>query len=289
MALPVWITRDYHSRGIMAGQLLTAGIGSIGFTLGATAAYVHLRRRSRWAPTLLRIAVVAALGANAIFIAGGIGRDGLSETFRTSFDSVLLLATLIGLVGVIAHLSAALGGVDGFLFMGAALVQLASLTVVNRPSMMTTARPWFTTHVFAFALSGTFFITGGVAGIAYLLVHRMLRRKPTSTLVGHVASLESLERFGRWMPVIGLPLFTFGILTGFCGVAHRPDIGRAAWYLALSFVFSIVAWGVYAYLSYCAMYRPQIRGRRAATLATYGLGLIVVVFLFRELLSPIHQ
>ena len=57
----------------------------------------------------------------------------------------------------------------------------------------------------------------------------------------------------------------------------------------LTFVFSIVAWLVYGYLSFSLMYRPQVRGRRAATLSTYGLGLIVVVFLVQKMVSPLHQ
>jgi len=273
----------------MTGQLLIALLGTAGFALGAIAAYLHLRHRTSWAPLLLRAAVLLALAINLLFIITDVRRHGPTDAFRRNFDSTLLLATLIGLAGIGTHLSPTLRGLDGFLFIGATLAQLASLTVLHRPDMEVTRRAWFISHPVAFAVSGTFFIAGGVAGVAYLLVDRMLRRKPTSRLVGSVASLESLERYGRWMPAIGFPLFTYGILTGFCGVWHRADIGQTAWYLDPSFLFSIVAWGVYAYLFYGLMYRPSFRGRRAATLATYGLGLIVTAFLLREFLSPMHR
>ena len=274
----------------MTGQLVIGVVAGVGFALGAVAAYFHLRHRSAWAPVVLRVAVVVALGVNAGFIAREIHQHGVIEALRQGFNATLLLAFLIALVGIGTHLSPTLRGLDGFLFVVAAASQLGALTLMSKPGMTVTDRPWFISHALAFALGGTFFVAGGAAGVAYLLVNRMLRRKPASTLVGRVASLEALERFGRWTPVIGFPLFTYGILTGLCGVAHRgQDIGQTAWYLDLSFVASLVAWGVYAYLCYCLMYRPQIRGRRAATLATCGLGLVVIVFVFREFLSPMHQ
>lgn len=273
----------------MSPQLLTAIVGSVGFLVGALSSYFHFRRDARWGPGLLLVAVTVALGVNVGFLAVEVHHDGAVDAFRRNFDSTLMLATMIGLVGIVARLSRSLRGLDGFLFVVAALAEMGSLTVLRRSGMEVMDRPWFISHAVAFALSGALFIAGGVAGIAYLLVNRMLHQKRASTLVGHVASLESLEHFGRRMPIIGLPLFTYGILTGVCGVAHRDDIGQTRWYLDPSFLFSLGAWGIYAYLAYCAMYRPEIRGRRAATLATFGLGMIVVVFLFREFLSPVHR
>ena len=273
----------------MTGQLAIALVGGVGFAVGGIAAYLHLRHRASWAPAVLRMAVGLALAADALFLAAEIHRNGASETFGQDFYSTLLLAALIGLVGVGTHLSSRLRGLDGFLFILAAAAQLSSLTVMHRAEMVVSNRPWFVSHGLAFAVSGTLFAAGGAAGLAYLLVNWMLRRKPASTLIGKVASLESLERFGRWMPIIGFPMFTYGILTGLCGVWHREDIGRTAWYLDMSFVFSLAAWLVYAYLCGCVLYRPSIRGRRAAALSTYGLGLIVMLFLFWGFLSPVHR
>jgi len=168
------------------------------------------------------------------------------------------------------------------------VVQSAALAIVNQPEMHVTGRAWFVSHSIAFAISGTLFIAGGVAGVAYLLVNWMLRRKRPTTLVGNVASLESLERFGRWTPVNGFPFFTYGILTGLCGVWHRPDLKVGAWFLDPVLVSSLLVWAVFGYLCYGSLYKPQIRGKRAAVLSTYGLGLIVVAYLFRVFFSLLH-
>ncbi len=273
----------------MTGRLVIALVGSVGFAVSAIAAYVHLRHPWPWARAVLRLAVAIAVGVNVVFLAHGIRVEGATETLEHNFEAAVLLATLIALTGIGTHLSPALRGLDSFLLVVAAASQLGSLTVMHKPDPVFTGRPWFISHGLAFALSATFFVAGGAAGVAYLLVNHMIRRKAASAVLGNVASLEALERFGRWMPIMGFPLFTYGILTGLCGVWHRDDIGRTTWYLDLTFVSSLAAWLVYAYLSYCLMCRPRIRGRQAATLATCGLGLIVIVLVFKEFLSPMHQ
>ncbi|MDM8007147.1 MAG: cytochrome c biogenesis protein CcsA [Phycisphaerae bacterium] len=269
-------------------QVMTCIIGGLGFAIGAVCSYLRLRRQVRWAPAVLRVAVTLALVANIGYLATRFRNIGVVETFYYSFDDAILLATLLGLMGIGTHLARTLRGVDGFLFIIATVLQCAALAIVNQPEMRVTGRVWFVSHSIAFAISGTLFIAGGVAGVAYLLVNWMLRRKRPSTLVGNVASLESLERFGRWTPIIGFPFFTYGILTGLCGISHRPDLQANVWYLDPVFISSLLAWAVFGYLCYGSLYKPQIRGKRAAVLSTYGLGLIVVAYLFRVFFSLMH-
>jgi ABC-type uncharacterized transport system permease subunit len=271
----------------MTHELLVTAVSGSAYLLAAVAAYRLARHRAWWAPTVLRSAALVAVGLDLAYLLSSISRGGLVATFEDGFDAILLLATLIGVVGLATHFAPKLRGLDGLLFLVAGVVQFSGLLILGQADTPT-GRPWFVSHGLAFAVSAVFFIAGGVAGIAYLMASRMLRRKQFGLLQG-VASLESLERFGRWMPIIGFPLFTFGILTGLCGVAHRGFMGDRAWYLDPTFVFSIVAWVVYAYLAVSMMYRPWVRGRRAALLAACGLGLVAVAFLAREFLSPLHQ
>lgn len=271
----------------MMDQLFVTLICGICYLTGALAGYLHLRWKVSWAPVVLRLFVLAAVGLGSGYLLNSIVHNGVVQTFQQNFESALLLGTLIGLVGLGTHLSPTMRGLDGLLFLAAGLVHFIELIVLRRPDTPPMSRPWFISHSLAFAVSAAFFIAGGVAGIAYLLVNWMLRRKRLA-LVRSVPPLESLERFGRWMPIIGFPLFTFGILTGMCGVAHQRKLGET-WYLDPTFLFSVAAWGVYAYLVLSLMYRPQIRGRRAAALATYGLGLFVVAYLARSFISPLHQ
>jgi ABC-type uncharacterized transport system permease subunit len=271
----------------MSHELLVILICGVGYLVGAIASYLHIRRRIAWAPVVLRVAALVAVGLEIGYLLRSIGREGFVPTFQHNFDAVLLLSAMIGLVGIGTHIAPTLRGLDGLLFVAAALTQFSGLLTLGQPETPT-GRPWFISHGLAFALSAAFFVAGGAAGIAYLLVNWMLRSKRLR-LIRNVPPLESLERFGRWMPIIGFPLFSFGILTGFCGMAHRGFFDYRGWYWDVTFLFSTFAWLVYAYLTLSLMYRPQIRGRRAAWLATYGLGLVVVAFLAREFISPLHQ
>lgn len=272
----------------MSGQVLTSIVSGIGFTVAAVAIYLQVRRQVPRMVPLIRVAALLAIAADLAHLGSAFARVGFVESLQSFFSSAVLMSTLIGLVGIGVHFSASLKGLDGFLFLTAGVLSFLEIGLANQPVADATHRPWFISHALAFSLSAAFFVAGGLAGIAYLLVLRMLRRKRAASMVGTVAPLESLERFGRWMPIIGFPLFTFGILTGLCGVAHRPDLSRTAWYLDATFLLSLVAWGVYAYLCAASLYRPHIRGRRAAVISTYGLGLVVVVFFAREL-SRLHQ
>lgn len=271
----------------MTEQVLTSTLSGIGFSVAAAAAYLHLRHRMPRMLSVMRVAAVVALSVDVIHLGAAFSRAGMVAALQSYFSSAVLMSSLIGLVGLGVHFSRSLKGLDGFLFLAAGIISFLEIGLADA-SPNVTGRPWFISHALAFSLSAAFFVAGGLSGIAYLLVLRMLRRKRGASLVGTVAPLESLERFGRWMPIIGFPLFTFGILTGLCGVAHRPDLSRSAWYLDPTFLLSLAAWGVYAYLCVASLYQPQMRGRRAAVLSTYGLGLVMVVFFAREL-SRLHQ
>ena len=184
-------------------------------------------------------------------------------------------------------MTASLRGLDGVLFIMAALVQFGSLVIGSNAAEEASHLPWFVSHPLAFAVAAACFVAGGAAGMAYLLMNRMLRKRRPTTLFGQVASLEALERFGRWMTMLGFPVFTYGMLTGICGIAHMDDPSRAMRDPLV--ILSMLAWLVYAVMVLAMWFQPQIRGRRAARLAAVGTGVIVIVFVMVLFVSPLHQ
>jgi ABC-type uncharacterized transport system permease subunit len=275
----------------MTESMTIAAIGGVGFALAGVASYAEIRRQQQWAVPVIRVAAGVALLAGIIHLGWAVGHLGLVTALQSNFNATMLMSVLVGLVGFSSHVSAKLRGLDGFLFLAAAVLCFTGITQPDAPPADATHRPWFISHALAFAISTACFVAGGAAGMGYLLVSRMLRRKRATAMVGTVAPLESLERFGRWMPLLGFPLFTYGILTGLCGVAHRQDLrvpSRPAWYLDPTLIVSIAAWAVYAYLCIASLHGSHVRGRRAAMLSTYGLGLVLVAFVVREF-SWLHQ
>lgn len=273
----------------MTGPSVISILGGLGFLTAAVAAYFRAWLRKDQAVIVLRVAAGAGLIFNVAYFGYAVGAHGVVETFRHNYESALLLATLLGLVGMGTHLSITLRGLDGFLFAFAALIDLGALTVAGEVGASPTYKYWFVSHGLAFALSATCFVAAGTAGIVYLVVHRVLRSKRALTWITSVPSLEALERFGRWMLGLGFPLLSYGILTGVCGVWHREDIAHGAWYLDPSFIVTLIVWCVYAFGVVALIFMPRIRGRRAAALASCGMGLVVLSLLVNEFVSPIHQ
>ena len=235
----------------------------------------------------LHAAILGVL-ANGLYVGWALADHGPVETFRQTQETALLLASMIAVVGIGTHLSATLRGLDGFLFLVAALVDFTGFAVstplVGEPQY----RIWYISHGLSFAVSGACLFPAGMAAVAYLIVHQILRHKKL-TLMGRVPSLEALDRFSRWMLAIGFPIFTCGILTGLCGVAHRKDIERTTWYLDPTVVSCVLAWLVYAWLCGALVFRSRIRGRTAAGLTACGMALVVMAFFFMEFVSPIHR
>jgi ABC-type uncharacterized transport system permease subunit len=269
-------------------RLLISNIALIGFAISVVAAYLHLRRQTRWASPLLIIGGLIALITNVSYFVWSLQRVGAVETFHHSFESTLVLASLIGLVALCTHISATLRGLDGFLFICALLVQIGAIIVSTRSGGNEVSyRPWFISHSLAFQISAACFIASGAAGMVYLIMNSVLQKKRPSTLVGAVAPLESLERFGRWTLMIGFPLFTFGILTGICEMVRTSH--PEAWLQDPMILGSFVTWLVFASMIALIWLKPRIRGRKAAALATCGMALIALMFLVIEFVSPLHK
>ncbi len=263
-------------------------VGGVALGVAAGAAWWALARRRPgvgWAA--LPAALVGVL-ANTLYVGWALADHGLVETFRQNEEAALLLASLISIVGIGTHLTTTLRGLDGFLFLVAALADFAGLAASTPPAGEPQYRSWYISHGLSFTVSGACLLAAGMAAVAYLVVHQILRRKKIA-LVGRVPSLEALDRFSRWMLAIGFPIFTYGILTGLCGVAHRKDIGGTAWYLDPTVVSCALAWGVYAWLCGALVFHSRIRGRTAAGLTACGMALVVAAYFFMEFGSPIHR
>ena len=272
----------------MNAHFIIALVGAVALVGAAAAAWQAAGHRGPAVSVVARAAAVLGVLANGIYVGWALADHGMVETLRQSEEAVLLLASLIAIVGIGTQVSPTMRGLDGFLFLLAAMVDLAALAMSSPATGTPTFHRWFISHGLSFAVSGACLMAGGTAAVAYLIVHHALRRKAL-TLMGKVPSLEALDRFMRWMLAIGFPIFTYGILTGICGIAHRKDLEQIAWYLDPTVVMTGLAWLVYAWLCGSLVFRGHIRGPRAAALAACGMGLVAVAYFFMEFLSPIHQ
>src|SRR5262245_2021961 len=110
----------------------TVVIGLLLFGLATLAGYLYVRRGQEWARLIVVVCGGAAILVNGLYLSWSVRTHGMVDTFRHNFESTLLLATLLGLVGLGTYLSRKLRGLDGLLFVLATLVQVGALLVMNR-------------------------------------------------------------------------------------------------------------------------------------------------------------
>jgi ABC-type uncharacterized transport system permease subunit len=272
---------------MMYYQLISIFAG-LGLIIAAVAAFTRFRSPSSSPKVILRVSAGVAVALTIAYLGREIARDGLVEALQNSFSSAIVLTTLIALMGIGVHLASHLRGMDGFLFAVAAVFGLSSLTVHPQGDRTIMDQPWFVSHTLAFAISLACFVVSGVAGLGYLLLYRALRKKRSSALIGLIAPLESLERLGRLTLMIGFPLFTYGLLTGLCGIAHDEIEGHRLTLANPFVIYSLLAFLLYAVMIGCIWFVPRIRGRLAAGLAIGGMSLLVIGLVAVEIAAPLH-
>jgi len=273
----------------MDRNILIGAIGVLAFAVAAVAAYVRLRYASRRAGAVLLSAATAGITLNVLWLITDLRARGVLNALRGGDDAALLMGLLLALVGISIAWTPTLRGLEGLFLLFAAAAQVVAVTLAREPTRDPTYLSWFISHGLAFALASACFVAAGCAGVAYRLVYRHLRRKRGTQWAGQVPPLEALERFGRWMLTIGFPIYTYGMLTGVCGLAHREDIRQTAWYLDVSVILSILVWIVYGYGLWALICRPQLRGPRAAALSAGAMVLLLAALLAQLLASPIHS
>ena len=263
----------------MSDPLIPALVAMGGLATAGSVAAGRLRRSTpstgwRWWHT----AAVAAGALNLVLIVLRAYDTTPPRWLGQNFDVTILLATLVLAVGLACALLKHFRGLDAFFLPIAALIQaVAFLALLPGPARPVTDAPaWFVVHMLTLVLGTTCFVAGGTAALVYLALDRALRHKRRSKLAGHVPPLERLDWFARWMLTLGLPLFTFGILTGICEMVRADE--PWAWMRDPVVLMSFGLWLAYAGILIAIWLQPRHRGRRVAWLATSAVAVVLVVF-----------
>jgi ABC-type uncharacterized transport system permease subunit len=267
--------------GLAGGSTLLFGAASLG-------AFRRLADEKAGHTRFLLVTGGIGLLLNVVVLRLRAMQTSAPVAISTSFDMTILMSSLV-VVTALAALAAKdrLRGLEGMLLPIACLTQVAAWLKVGKAGTEANYQSWFEVHPAAFALGALCFVLSGVAGIAYLAITRVLRRKQPSPLLGKFAPLESLERFGRWALLAGWPVFTFGILTGICEVVQSGHPRR--WLTDPLVVFTFAMWALYAVVLMQTWFRPSFRGRRSARWSAVSMALLGFTFLVVDLISPIHR
>jgi ABC-type transport system involved in cytochrome c biogenesis permease subunit len=143
---------------------------------------------------------------------------------------------------------------------------------------------WLFIHISSIFLGYTAFFLTFVAAVMYLIQERELKSKKPRAFYYRLPSLEVCEELHVRSLVIGVPLLSLGILTGFVW-ASRTWSGP--WEFDPKIVASMVTWVIYLVLASTRL-SGVWRGRRAAYVAIFGFAAMMVTFLGVSFISGQH-
>jgi cytochrome c-type biogenesis protein CcsB len=144
---------------------------------------------------------------------------------------------------------------------------------------------WVGVHVTALFLANAFFGLAFCAAIMYLLQESHIKRKNFGTLYMRLPSLDRLDQINYLCLIVGFPLMTIGLLTGF---AYAGTVWHSIWTWDPKEIAASITWFIYALLLHERL-AVGWRGRRAAWLAIFGFSAILITFLGVNLFMQGHH
>jgi cytochrome c-type biogenesis protein CcsB len=144
---------------------------------------------------------------------------------------------------------------------------------------------WLNLHVGTMFLGNAVFALAFCAGIMYLLQERQIKNKSFGLLYRRLPSLESLDSLNRTCVIVGFPLITIGLISGF---VYAGTVWRSYWNWDPKELLSVMTWLIYAVLLHERL-AVGWRGRRAAVMAIIGFAAILVTFLGASMILESHH
>ncbi len=136
-----------------------------------------------------------------------------------------------------------------------------------------------TFHIATIFVAYSFFTIAFSLSVIYLLQERILKKKALKTAIGKdfntFPSLESLDRLSHRCIMIGFPLMTAGLISGF---GSASLFWKSAWSGDPKEIFSLITWTIYAILFHERL-AVGWRGKKASWLAILGFIGVLITFI----------
>jgi cytochrome c-type biogenesis protein CcsB len=143
---------------------------------------------------------------------------------------------------------------------------------------------WLLVHISSIFLGYTALFLTFVAALMYLIQEHELKSKQPRGFYYRLPSLDLCDELYYRSLLVGLPLLSLGILTGFVWASRT---WKGPWELDPKILASLITWLIYLVL-FSTRVSGGWRGRRAAYLAIFGFAAILVTFMGVSLLSGQH-
>ena len=144
---------------------------------------------------------------------------------------------------------------------------------------------WLMSHIITIFIGDAALALAGGAGVFYLVQERAIKNKKRGFFYRRLPPLELLDRAGYACLVVGFIMLTIGLITG---MVYAELIWGRFWAWDPKEVWSGITWLVYAALLHERL-AVGWRGRRAAIMAIFGLGVLLFTFLGVNFLLEGHH
>lgn len=224
-----------------------------------------------------RVLEGATLALHVAFVAALAVRD---QRFPTSQGSHVLnlLALAVGATYFVASHGAEARGLGMFVAGGTFVLQLGAAAFgFEPPAEPPTCRGGlFHVHVVTAVLAAAVMLLSGLAGILYLLLERQMRRKTFGLLFSRLPNLAELATLNRRAARVGFLVMAVGVNWGIW-LAHDADTPGFS-YRDPQVVASLALWAHFGLIALPRRF-AFVTGRRAATAAAAGCGLLILTLL----------
>ena len=205
----------------------------------------------------------------------------------SSPEALSFFAWVIIVVYLVVQPKLGLGVLGSFVSPLAVIFMLVSslLPQYALPENATIKSGWVIFHVTVLFAANALFALAFCSSLMYLLQERQIKKKHFGFLYPRLPSLERLDQINHRCLLIGFPLMTIGLVTGF---AYAGKAWRPPWQWDPKIIFALATWFMYAVLLHERL-TVGWRGRRAAWLAIFGFLAILITFLGVNLFFKGHH
>lgn len=134
---------------------------------------------------------------------------------------------------------------------------------------------WFVIHVVTAFFAYASFALSFVGALLYLVQNRVLKSKKVDTFYHKLPPLEVLETVVYRTIILGFPLLTLALLSGFI---WTKQVFQVFWRWDPKFILSTLTWLIYLAILY-AHYVFSFRGRKVVVISILAFGCVLLTFL----------
>jgi ABC-type transport system involved in cytochrome c biogenesis permease subunit len=215
------------------------------------------------------LAGLGFLAHTAFLIAWGVSHGRLPA--YAPFEALFALLWCAVLGHLVLGRSLRSRALSAFVMPLVAIASLAVVALVAPEAEVTTARRdvWLPVHAVASLVGAADFFVAFAVAVMYLLKRRLLKHKTIGRLMERLPSLEALDRLNYRAIALGVPVFTFALVSGVVLAVETGPGWWANWMVQASFV----AWLVFAVLLHVRL-GAGLRGPKVAYLTILGFLLV---------------